>query len=136
MEELKFIYPTNSYIVVKLDPEQIVQLDSLILPNTEHYETDGGKIGSRPASKTFENEGILLRSSNKQLEEQIHDILEKNNISNEELNKTYNIKVVLRDKAVIEKLKLGNTVYEDIIIANVNDIRLIKLDAISIKQID
>lgn len=131
MEELKFIYPTNSYIIVKLDPEQIVQLDSLILPNTEHYETDGGKIGSRPASKTFENEGVLLRSSNKQLEEQIHDILEKNNISNEDLNKTYNIKVVLRDKAVIEKLKLGNTVYEDTIIANVNDIRLIKLDVIN-----
>ena len=119
------IFPTKNYILLELDEEKIVEKNDIVLPNIIHYETDGGKVGARVDPKKYENTGVLLRSTNTELEDLIYKSLENNKIENKDL---VNIKVTLRDKAVIEYFKLDNVVYENIVIANINDIRYISIE--------
>lgn len=114
-------FPTENYALVLLDEEVIETKNELIIPNTVHYETDGGKMAAHVQPKLFENRGHLLRATNSKLEDFIQAQLDKKPYINPE------IKVILRDKSVIENFKDTSIKYDNIVIINISDIRLIHI---------
>jgi len=126
---LSNIYPVHNYAIIELLPEIMAETESLILPNTIHYETDGGKVGAKAEPRKYENKGKLLRCTNPSIEAQVLEIVKAFEAKNPNL--AYDIYVTVRDKAVIENLKIGNAVHDNIVIINVNDIRLIHIEEMS-----
>lgn len=125
--DFKHIYPVKNYCLVQLDKETIVDTNDIIKPNLIQYETDGGKVASKVDPRIYEHSGTLLRCNYKDIEDIVYTMLEP--ISPDE-QKNYDIKVRLRDRAVIENFKDNNTLYEDIVIVNVSDIRYLYLELI------
>ena len=123
--DFKHIYPVRNYCLIKLDKETVVDTNDIIKPNLIQYETDGGKVASKVDPRLYEHCGTLLRCNYKDIEDIVYTMLEP--ISPNE-HKNYDIKVRLRDKAVIENFKDNNILYEDVVIVNVSDIRYLYLE--------
>lgn len=54
------------YIIVKLDKKAATAVNKvgLIVPEFEHYETDGGKLSMRPVHEDYYNSGVVVVGSN------------------------------------------------------------------------